>query len=94
MPQASNPTKILDDQYLLVRAKLIEVAAVLDRIDRAAEAQGDLPSDLDPVAKRAAIEQAIQLLLRGAVDPGQRAEAIQRLLSRTYNPNWRDTFGV
>lgn len=94
MPQASNPTKILDDQYLLVRAKLIEVAAVLDRIDRAAEDQGDLPSDLDPLPKRAAIEQAIRLLLRGSVDPGQRAEAIQRLLSRTYDQSWRDTFGV
>lgn len=110
MSQAS-PTRILDDQYLTVRAKLIEVAAVLDRLDRAATAgqasaesgqaiaesgQGGALSinDLDQEPKRAAIEQAIQILLRGTVDPGERTEAIQRLLSRRYDQDWRQSFGV
>lgn len=110
MSQAS-PTRILDDQYLTVRAKLIEVAAVLDRLDRAASSgqassvSGQASSgggqsgsgaidDLDQEPKRAAIEQAIQILLRGTVDPGERTEAIQRLLSRRYDQDWRQSFGV
>lgn len=110
MSQAS-PTRILDDQYLTVRAKLIEVAAVLDRLDRAANSgqassvSGQASSgggqsgsgavdDLDREPKRAAIEQAIQILLRGTVDPGERTEAIQRLLSRRYDQDWRQSFGV
>lgn len=115
MSQAS-PTHILDDQYLTVRAKLIEVAAVLDRLDRAAgqasavrdqagavrgqsgvgSGQGSAGAieDLDQEPKRAAIEQAIQILLRGTVDPGERTEAIQRLLSRHYDQDWRQSFGV
>lgn len=108
MSQAS-PTRILDDQYLTVRAKLIEVAAVLDRLDRAAgqasagsgqsgagsgEENAGAIDDLDQEPKRAAIEQAIQILLRGTVDPGERTEAIQRLLSRRYDQDWRQSFGV
>lgn len=108
MSQAS-PTRILDDQYLTVRAKLIEVAAVLDRLDRAAgqasavsgqasavSGQGTAGAidDLDQSPKRAAIEQAIQILLRGTVDPGERTEAVQRLLSRRYDQDWRQSFGV
>jgi hypothetical protein len=105
----ASPTRILDDQYLTVRAKLIEVAAVLDRLDRAAgqasavsgqsgvgSGQGSAGAidDLDQEPKRAAIEQAIQILLRGTVDPGERTEAIQRLLSRHYDQDWRQSFGV
>jgi hypothetical protein len=38
---ARSPQQILQNDYLIARAKIIEVAAVLDRIDRAAAGSAD-----------------------------------------------------
>ncbi|TVP98887.1 MAG: hypothetical protein EA381_11260 [Planctomycetaceae bacterium] len=89
MPQAH---QILDDQFLQVRAKLIEVAAVLDRIDRVAATELTT-ADLESHPKRVALEQAIGLLLQDAA-PGGRAEALQKLFSRPYDQRWRDSLSV
>lgn len=77
-----------------MRAKLIEVAAVLDRVDRAAasDERADQPLAADP--RREAIEQAISILLRDTVASGERAEAVQRLFSRDYDPQWRQQLRV
>ncbi len=87
MAQAS---QIFDDQFLTLRSKLLEVAAVLDRLDRAAEQQGSDVADL----RREAIEQAIQILQRDAVAAGDRARTLQQLFSRQYDPQWREAFEI
>lgn len=86
----SRPAEIvLQDAYLETRAKLLEVAAVLDRIDRAESASSSLPSDAK--VARDKLVAAIELLLNDSPD---RAEKIQQLFSRQYDPQWRSEFGL
>jgi hypothetical protein len=79
---ASSPlhaSALLDRHYLEVRARILEVAATLDRIERA---EGNVLDD----PRRAELEAAIELLL--SAHPG-RAEKVQRLFSRPYEAEWR-----
>jgi hypothetical protein len=75
---------VLDQEFLPVRAKILEVAASLDRLDRAS---GSVASD----ARRAQVHAAIQVLLRPEDD---RAEQIQLIFSQPYKNDWREKFGV
>lgn len=87
----SRPAEIvLEASYLETRAKLLEVAAVLDRIDRAAN-DGDqgLPADSDQARRK--LMGAIEILLE---DHAGRAEKIQQLFSRPYESDWRTQFGL
>ena len=77
--------KILSDSFLDVRAKLLEVAAVLDRIDRASDAEGAL--DATSQIYRDRVDEAVRLLLTEGPD---RASRLQRLFSREYDEGWRD----
>jgi hypothetical protein len=90
--------KIFDESFLSIRAKLIEVAAVLDRVDRAtAKVATDPPQIQDDIhndPRRARVEDAIRLLLRGSTQPGERAATLQQLFSREYDPQWRDQFDI
>ncbi len=86
---------IFDENFLAIRAKLIEIAATLDRIDRAATADSDTAAAapaLQNDPRRARVEEAISLLLQGAIDPGERAKTLQQLFSRSYEPAWREQF--
>ncbi len=85
--------QIFDENFLSIRAKLIEVAAMLDRVDRAANTD-DAAAAIEDDPRRARVEEAISLLLRGATAPGQRAQALQQLFSRQYEPAWREQFGL
>ncbi len=70
----------LDRYFLEARCKLLEVAAILDRIGRGAGAAG---ADADP--RLAKIRQALEVLQ----DPsGGRAERIQQVFSLEYEPGW------
>ena len=80
---------ILDESFLEVRAKLLEVAATLDRIDRSAD-QGQ-PLDDQSVPRRAKVDEAIRILLSEGPD---RAERLQKLFSRDYEPQWRQKMDV
>jgi hypothetical protein len=84
MTRARSPQQVLDDELLPLRAKLLEVAAVLDRMDRG---QGPPPAAQTISTIRAAVET----LLRG--DPN-RTEQIQLLFSRPYADNWRAALDV
>jgi hypothetical protein len=75
---------VLEQEFLPVRAKILEVAAALDRLDRAS---GSVASD----SRRAQLHAAIQILLRPEDD---RAEQIQLIFSRQYKNDWREKFGV
>jgi hypothetical protein len=84
MPNARESLEVLEQEFLPVRAKILEVAAALDRLDRAS---GSLGSE----SRRAQIHAAIQVLLRPDDD---RAERIQLIFSRPYMDDWREKLGV
>ena len=80
---------ILNDQFLFIRAKLLEVAADFDRIDRAADECGKLSSEA--LEKRELLGEAARLLLTEGPD---RAERLQKLFSREYSSSWRSDMQV
>lgn len=76
--------QVLDREFLEIRAKILELAASFDRLDRA-----DGSVDGDP--RMSLIQEAVNLLQ----DPADnRAEKIQLLFSRTYENNWREAFDL
>ncbi|TWU49681.1 hypothetical protein [Rubripirellula reticaptiva] len=84
MPRTAD--QILEESFLDVRAKLLEVAATLDRIDRAAEQTSDLSSA--QFDRRAQVNAAIEIC---GSDSPRRAEQLQQLFSRPYQVDWRKT---
>jgi hypothetical protein len=95
--------RIFDENFLSIRAKLIEVAAILDRIDRAAPAPTSIADRTAPPTtslvllddpRRGRVEEAIGMLLQGATAPGKRAATLQQLFSRPYEADWRERFGL
>ena len=73
-------TKALDQFFLEARAKLLDLGAILDRIGRGREAAGVLD---DPRLDR--IRKALEVLHDQS---GGRAERIQQIFSREYEPAW------
>ncbi len=84
MPSSRTAREVFDQEFLPIRAKLLEVAAALDRIDRSG---GSLAND----PRRTQIQAAIQVLLRPDDD---RAEQLQFIFSRPYEEEWREKLGV
>jgi hypothetical protein len=72
--------RALDQFFLDARCRLLDVAAILDRVDRGADAAA---AAADP--RMARIRQAVEILLAG---PG-RAEQIQKIFSLDYDPDWK-----
>jgi hypothetical protein len=72
--------KALDAYFLDARARLLDLAAILDRIGRGAGASG--VGD-DP--RLARIRQALEVL---GDQSGGRAERVQKLFSLDYDPAW------
>ncbi len=81
--------EILDETFLEMRAKLLEIAATIDRIDRSADDGAPLTGDA--VVRRGKIDDAIRLLLSEGPD---RAERLQLLFSRQYESTWRQAMQV
>ncbi len=79
-----NSQQILDREFLEIRAKILEVAAALDRIDRG---EGDVKTD----SRMALVAEAIKVIDAEQSDP-IRAEKIQLLFSREYDQKWLDEF--
>lgn len=80
MPTHQTAPQILDQVFLDVRAKLLEVAAALDRLDRA--------SSSDAVAqdpRRQRIQKTLEIL---ATQKANRAEQLQLLFSDNYDEKW------
>ena len=82
MSNVRTASQVFDQEFLPIRAKLLEVAAALDRIDRA---KGSTAGD----PRRTQVQAAIQVLLRPEDD---RAEQIQLIFSRPYEDDWREKF--
>jgi hypothetical protein len=73
--------RVLDQFFLEARCRLLDLAAILDRIDRGENAS---VTDADPRMKR--IQQALQVLLEPRAE---RAVRIQELFSLEYDPDWK-----
>jgi hypothetical protein len=86
MLNTRDATEVLERDFLEARCKILEIAAILDRIDRAPARHGGHP---DP--RMSHLRQALDALLEA--DPG-RAETIQRIFSREFDPSWRETMNV
>jgi len=74
---------------LETRAKLLEVAATLDRIDRTDDDGEPLSEVAQP--HREQIDEAIRICLSEGPD---RAERLQQLFSREYQSNWRSRMQI
>ena len=70
-------SKALDQFFLEARCRLLDVAAILDRVDRGGGVSAD------PRVER--IREALAIL--GASTAG-RAERIQQIFSLDYDPKW------
>lgn len=78
--------QVLDHDFLDARARLLEVAAILDRIERAPARHGEHPD-----VRLYQIRRAVEALL----EPGPgRAETIQRIFSLEYDSGWRERLNV
>ena len=75
---------VLEQEFLPLRAKILEIAAGLDRLDRAVPAGDD-------GGRRTRLAGAIQLLLS---DESNRAAKVQLHFSRDYEEGWREKFEV
>ena len=81
-----NADEILEREFLEIRAKLLEVAAALDRLDRA---QGSVESD----PRMQLLSTALKLNADTNHGPS-RAEKMQMLFSREYDPDWIKSFDL
>ncbi|MEP0841263.1 MAG: hypothetical protein HRF43_00970 [Phycisphaerae bacterium] len=71
---------VLDRYFLDMRAKVLDVAATLDRIDRA-----DGSRTVRRDGRLGQLREAIGVLLS---DEGDRAARVQMIFSDPYEPNW------
>ena len=79
-----NAQEILDREFLEIRAKLLEVAASFDRLDRA---EGDVEGD----PRSGLFREALEILQGNSND---KAEQLQLLFSRRYDEGWRVKFDL
>jgi hypothetical protein len=70
----------LDQYFLEARARLLDLAAILDRIGRGEAAER---AEADP--RWGKIQRALAIL---AEPNNDRAERVQRIFSIEYDPNW------
>lgn len=83
MPVMPNAREVLEREFLLIRAKILEIGASLDRIDRA---EGSAADD----RRTSQIRQALEVLQSS--DPN-RAEQIQMVFSLPFDEDWQESFG-
>lgn len=84
MPSPRSKADVLNRDFLETRGKVLELAAALDRLDRASRAGTEAPD-----SRLAQLREALEALL----EPGPgRAETIQRIFSLEFDPQWRERF--
>jgi hypothetical protein len=71
--------RVLEQYFLEARCKLLDLAAILDRI-----ARGE-PKGIDTDPRLGQIRRALEVLLS---DSPNKAESIQQIFSLEYDPNW------
>lgn len=71
-------SKIIAEEFLIARSKILELAATLDRIERGS-------GDIESSAQMNLLMQGIHILTDEEVD---KAKRVQLLMSRQYDPEW------
>jgi hypothetical protein len=84
MPTPLRGPDLLDREFLGIRSRLIDLAASLDRIDRAEGTVAD-----DPRVAR--VRRSLEILLGRA---SNRAEQLQQVFSLAYENDWMDSYGL
>ncbi len=84
MPTAMPAKDVLEREFLEIRARILEIAASLDRLDRG---EGSIEDD----SRRKLIARGISILLDSNTE---RAEQIQMLFSRPFESHWRKTYAI
>ena len=84
MPYLPCRKEVLDRDFLGMRSRLIDLAATLDRIDRA-----DGTIEDGPRVDR--IRRSLEVL---AGQGNSRAEQLQQIFSLPYDDHWMETYGV
>ncbi len=79
MPIPLNATEVLNREFLELRAQILQMAATLDRLDRAAGSVNDDP-------RSARIQKALAVLQSR---DGNRAEQVQLIFSLAYEEGWQ-----
>jgi hypothetical protein len=74
--------EVLNREFLEIRCKILELAAALDRLQRANGSVADDP-------RMARLHEALQAVEGGTND---RAEKVQMIFSRRYEENWQKEF--
>ena len=82
LPMPAN--EVLDREFLELRAKILELAASFDRLDRA---DGSVQND----PRLALLHEGLDALKDPA---GDRAEQVQLLFSRPYDDDWQKKFNI
>ncbi len=84
MPQTAE--QILQQEFLIARSKILELAAILDRLERAS-------GDVSTHPQMTLLHRGLEILTS---EPSQasRAEKMQLLFSREYKADWRKSMGV
>lgn len=76
--------EVLDREFLTLRARLIDLAAGLDRLDRTSDPADSLADD----PRRRSILRGLEIL----AEPGSdRAARVQEAFSLPYDERWRTT---
>ena len=76
--------QVIADEFLIARAKILELAATLDRIERSSgDVEDSIPKNL--------LAQGMHILCDEEVD---KAKRVQLLMSRQYDPQWQHTMSI
>ena len=84
MPTPMPAADVLEREFLELRAKILQLAASFDRLDR-----GEGSATDDP--RMRLLHQGLDILKE---EEEGRAERFQRLFSREYSDEWRGEFGM
>lgn len=79
--------RVLDREFLEARARILQLAAILDRLERSPTAE---PTDL----RWRKLMAGLECLGPERPAAGTRAEQVQLVFSRGYESGWRQEFGV
>ena len=83
-PPARSAEKVLSEEFFIARSKILDLAATLDRLERA-------DGSLEALHQLKLLEQGMEILLD---DQSDKAKRVQLLMSRPYDPDWRKNYGL
>ncbi len=76
--------QIVADDFMIARARIVELAATLDRIERAT-------GDVEDSKNMQLLMQGMQVLCDDEVE---KAKRVQLLMSRQYDPQWQSQMSI